>query len=134
MEEALVYKISLFEDAVKDFENSLNIDLTQFNDVVVDTLKSGQVQKFEICAELMWKTVKAFLSETNGVDCKSPKQTIKEFYNLSYISPEEFENELEILDDRNMLSHIYDKRQFEEIYGRIIQRLPSFAKILSEIR
>lgn len=134
MEKALNYKISLFEAAIKDFSESLEINLSEYPPKVSDTLKSGHVQKFEFCAELMWKTIKAFLYDVNGIDCRSPKQAVKEFYNLSYISPEELEKELQILDDRNLLSHIYNKEQFDQIYKRIIKTVSSFKKVLKEMK
>ena len=34
-----------------------------------------------------------------------------------------------ILDDRNKLSHIYNKEQFEEIYNRIVEILLLFFKV-----
>ena len=79
MEKRLKYKIDQLESAILNFEESLNIDLTDFSPIVVDSVKSGRVQKFEFCVELLWKTLKVHLYEINGVDCKSPKQTIKEF-------------------------------------------------------
>jgi hypothetical protein len=81
----------------------------------------------------LWKTLKAFLYEINGIDCRSPKQVIKEYYNLSYSTPGEYETQLKIIDDRNALSHIYNKDQFEEIYKRIVLTLSVFGKVLNEI-
>ncbi|MDC7242228.1 MAG: HI0074 family nucleotidyltransferase substrate-binding subunit [Spirochaetales bacterium] len=128
------YKIKQYEAAVDNFKASLAINTEDYESSVADTLKSGQVQKFEVCAELMLKAVKVYLLSMNGIDSRSPKQVIKEFYNLSYVSVEDFEAELAVLDDRNSLSHVYSKEQFEEIYIRVQDSLPVFQKVLDELK
>lgn len=134
MEKRLKQKTRQYADAVKDFENTLSIDLELYPENVADGLKSGRVQKFEVCIELLWKTLKSHLWEVNGIDARSPKIVVKEIFGLGDITPEEYEGVIEMLDDRNRLSHIYDKDQFEKIYSRVITRLPLFRRILNYIQ
>lgn len=130
MEGRLKLKIQQFEDAVKNFEESLTIELSEYPEKVVDVLKSGRVQKFEFCVELLWKTLKVFLWEISGIDSKSPKLVIKDFFNLDLVlTVKEYETLYEMLDDRNRLSHIYNQAQFEAIYSRIVCSLPIFKKV-----
>jgi nucleotidyltransferase substrate binding protein (TIGR01987 family) len=130
MESRLKCKAKQYEDAVSNFEESLSIDCKNFSSKIVDTIKSGRVQKFELCTELLWKTLKVYLWEVNGIDSKSPKSTIKDFYNLGFLSAEEYEKVMQMIDDRNNLSHIYNNDQFEEIYNRVILTLPLFKKVI----
>jgi nucleotidyltransferase substrate binding protein (TIGR01987 family) len=130
MEGRLKYKIQQYKDAVMNFEESLSIDFTGLSERIVDSIKSGRVQKFEFCTELLWKTLKVYLWEVNGIDSKSPKSVIKDFYNLDFLSVDEYETIMEMLDDRNRLSHIYNNEQFEEIYNRVISTLPIYRKVL----
>ncbi|MCP4294825.1 MAG: hypothetical protein GY786_04400 [Proteobacteria bacterium] len=51
----------------------------------------------------------------------------KEIYNLGYLSVHDYEEMLGIIDDRNRLSHIYNKAQYLEIYNRIVRTVPLFA-------
>ncbi|MCD6273486.1 MAG: nucleotidyltransferase substrate binding protein [Deltaproteobacteria bacterium] len=134
MEGRLKYNIHQYEDAVMNFKDSLSIDFKGFSKKVVDSIKSGRVQKFEFCTELLWKTLKIYLWEVNGIDSRSPKSVIKDFYNLDCLSVEEYEKVMEMLDDRNRLSHIYSHEQFEEIYNRVILTLPTFKKVLDYLR
>ncbi len=64
---------------------------------------------------------------------KQFQDALKEFYNLSYISVEDFEAELGILEDRNSLRHVYNKEQFNEIHQRVVLSLPIFKNVLKEI-
>lgn len=133
MESRLKYKAKQYEDAVINFEESLSIDCKNFSDKIVDTIKSGRVQKFELCTELLWKTLKVYLWEVNGIDSKSPKSVIKDFYNVGFLSAEEYETVMQMIDDRNNLSHIYNNDQFEEIYQRVILTLPLFKKVIGYV-
>ena len=81
MDNRVVYKIDIFKDAVQNFRESLEIDFTGLSAAVIDCVKSGRLQKFEFCVELLWKTIKLYIYKINGIDTKSPKTAVKEFYN-----------------------------------------------------
>ena len=130
MEGRLKYKLAQLVEAVKNFEDSLSLKLSEYSEIAADSIKSGQVQKFEFCIELLWKAQKIYLFEINGIDAKSPKMVIKEYFNLGLCSYEDYETIMEMLDDRNMLSHIYKKEQFEDIYTRIINTLSIFKSVI----
>ena len=77
---------------------------------------------------VLWKIIKLYIYEINGIDAKIHKSAIKEFYNTGYISSEEYEKIIQMIDDRNELSHIYKKDEFNRIYNIIIATLPLFLK------
>ena len=134
MERRLKYKVDELTVALDNFEESLSIKLEELSPIVADSVKSGRVQKFELCVELLWKAVKVYLMEVNGIDSKGPKLAIKEFYNSGFLSAEEYERLIEAVDDRNKLSHVYKKQQFEEIYQRAIKTLPLFRTVLANLK
>ena len=105
--------------SVKDFEETLAIDLSGMNARLKDAVENGQIQKFEIVVELLWKTAKQYLFVEHGVDTKSPKQTIKELFLTGVISDEDYNLLLDMLDDRNRLSYIYQKKVFEEVKSKL---------------
>jgi nucleotidyltransferase substrate binding protein (TIGR01987 family) len=130
MEGRLKHKIQEYKDAVADFGKSLSIDFEGLSEEIVDSVKSGRAQKFEICTELLWKVLKSYLWEKNGIDSRSPKGVVKEIYNLGLLETEIYEQLIGMLDDRNRLSDVYNKQQFERIYERIVLTLPTFKKVL----
>lgn len=134
MEGRLNYKLTQLQDALDNFEKSLSIDLNSLDETLVDSIKSGRIQKFEFCVELMWKTLKVYLWEINGIDSNSPKSVIKDFYGLDLLSLEDYEKLMEAVDDRNRISHIYSKDQFEDIYNRAIMVLPLFRRVLKNMK
>jgi len=89
-----------------------------------DLEKDGVIQRFEFTFELFWKFLKAFL-EYNGIECYSPRNCIKTAFRYKLLEDDEIF--LDMLEDRNKSSHIYNKQQAEEIFERIKS---VYAKIL----
>lgn len=121
-----------FEKALNDFEKSLAIDIDRYEEQVKDTIKNGQVQKFEFTVELFWKLEKRKLNENHGVDVASPKQVIRKQFEFGRFSYEQSEEILKAIDARNTLSHVYKKEQFEELYKFIITTAKTFREVSDE--
>jgi len=121
-----------FEKALQDFEQSLSIDINQYDEQVKDTIKNGQVQKFEFTVELFWKLEKRKLTENHGIDLASPKQVIKKQFEFGRFSYEQSEELLKAIDARNTLSHVYKKEQFEKLYEFIITTAKTFREVFDE--
>lgn len=94
--------------------------------------KDGVIQRFEFTFELLWKTLKIFLRE-KGIDVNTPKDNLKEAFRLGWLREESVF--LDMLEDRNKTSHIYDKEASEEIFERIKKDyLPVIEGIVVELR
>ncbi len=78
--------------------------------------KDGVIQRFEFTFELLWKTLKIFLHD-KGIETKTPKDSLKEAFRIGYIKDEKAF--LDMLEDRNKTSHIYDRQTSQEIFERI---------------
>lgn len=78
--------------------------------------RDGVIQRFEFTFELSWKTLKLIL-EFEGYDCRSPRSCIKEAFRHNIIVDSELY--LDMLEDRNRSSHIYDEQTSVEIFERI---------------
>ncbi|MBX0312757.1 MAG: nucleotidyltransferase substrate binding protein [Sulfurihydrogenibium sp.] len=89
-------------EAVKTAKTDLEID--------------GTIQRFEFSFELFWKTLKLIL-KYYGVECNNPRTCIKEAFRNGLIDDDEIF--LDMLEDRNLTSHIYDKQTANEIFERI---------------
>ena len=81
-----------------------------------DLEKEGMVQRFEYTFELAWKTLKDFL-ESKGFAEKYPRDIIKRAFETDAIDDGELW--LEMLDNRNLMSHTYNKQVFENAVKNI---------------
>ncbi|UCB57671.1 MAG: nucleotidyltransferase substrate binding protein [Candidatus Omnitrophota bacterium] len=94
--------------------------------------KDGVIQRFEFTFELLWKTLKIFLRE-NGITVKTPKESLKEAFRIGWIKEEDVF--LNMLEDRNKTTHIYDKETTEKIFERIKKDyLSAIEKILKQLK
>ncbi|MDZ4252637.1 MAG: nucleotidyltransferase substrate binding protein [Sulfuritalea sp.] len=73
--------------------------------------------------------MKNFLKQQEGIDEASPKKAVKAFYLAGYLDESAYLEMIQAIDDRNKLSHIYERREFENI----VERLPRHAALLKGI-
>jgi nucleotidyltransferase substrate binding protein (TIGR01987 family) len=84
--------------------------------------RDGVVQRFEFTFELFWKTAKVLL-EYEGFRCAGPRSCIREGARRGFLT--DGETILDMLEDRNKTTHIYDEITAGEIYDRIRDRYVS---------
>jgi nucleotidyltransferase substrate binding protein (TIGR01987 family) len=89
--------------------------------------KEGTVQRFEYCFELAWKTVKDYLAESGVVITPvTPRQVIKDAFAAGILGDGQLW--MDMLAERNLLSHTYDKAVFDKAVEAMHARyLPALA-------
>ena len=117
MKEEVKYSLEKLRNAFNRLDDAVSS--------VVDELdRDGAIQRFEFTFEVFWKTIKIFL-EYEGYRCAGPRSCIKEAARRGFLR--EAEIVLDMLEDRNKTSHIYDEATANEIFERIkTQYLPVF--------
>lgn len=123
---------------MKKFENYVSnlrvLEKADKEDLNNEFIISGIVDKFSIQFELSWKLLKALLTyEGNKVSTTgSPRGIIKEAYTVYPF----FDGELwlEMLKDRNDMTHVYDGNAAKKLAIRIItEYVPQFTSLEKEI-
>lgn len=91
--------------------------------------REGVIQRFEYTFELAWLTLKDRL-EYDGVnlDMVTPRNVIREAFQARLIS--DGDAWIDMLTDRNLMSHTYDFDRFETVMYRISE---SYLPILSDL-
>jgi nucleotidyltransferase substrate binding protein (TIGR01987 family) len=91
--------------------------------------KEGVVQRFEYTFELAWKTLKDYLEEDGLVISPvTPRQVLKEAFSAKILSDGQVW--INMLDNRNLLSHTYDFSVFEQAVQAIAAHyLPAMATL-----
>ncbi len=88
-------------------KNALNITQLDF------VQKAGIIRLFEMAFELAWKLLKDYLEEQGFQDVKSPRSAIKKAFEVGLIK--DGHKWMELLEDRNLTSHTYDKERATEV-------------------
>lgn len=93
---------------------------------------AGLVQRFMFTFELGWKVLKDLLFY-EGNDLNTPREVIRHSFASNYLSESDCEIFLNALENRNLLSHIYEEKTAKEAelaikgsYHPMLQRLNSF--------
>ena len=122
-------KLENYKNALARLHESIE-DSEKFADNL--TFRDGVIQRFEFTAELAWKTIREYLLSEKVANINSPKSVMREAYHMNVITDED--GWIQILDDRNATSHIYDEQEATSIYKRIAaEHLPLFDKLLDTL-
>jgi len=122
--ERLIQKFGDYKNALERLREVLDADPEQ------DFIYDAAIQRFEFTYELAWKLLKGFLSYSGITEVMTPREVFKEAFSIGMI--QEGQNWIEMLKDRNLTSHVYDKEKAEEIYGHVKGIYFSLFKTLSE--
>jgi len=126
-------KLSSLKKALSSFSKAMQLNLFTYSEDVSDVIKNGQVQKFEIASELLWKSSMLFLNEKFGIEATTPKTVYRGLFQANLINELECEEFIKLVDDRNSLSHIYNEKDFELVYKKLSSHLNSMLKLFTKI-
>lgn len=90
--------------------------------------KDGVIQRFEFTFELAWKTLKDYLEDQSFIDVTSPKKAIQKAFENGLI--QNGDAWIEMQEDRNRMSHMYDQSEGEKIFEHIKEK---YTKELSDL-
>jgi nucleotidyltransferase substrate binding protein (TIGR01987 family) len=81
------------------------------------SMRDSCIQRFEFCADQFWKYLKLFLDEKlkQKIKFNAPSAVIRAACQAKMISEADTKIFLEMMDDRNMSSHIYKEEVAEKI-------------------
>jgi len=82
-------------------------------------IRDATIQRFEYTFEALWKFLKEYLKEKEGIISNSPKACFKEIFSLGFLTEEDTVRCLEMTDRRNDTSHTYKEEIAQIIYSKI---------------
>ncbi|NQT74985.1 MAG: nucleotidyltransferase substrate binding protein [Candidatus Omnitrophica bacterium] len=112
----------MFMDRIKQIQEDFARALERLNQALKEDISKGSIivdgtiQRFEFTFELAWKLARAVL-KYNGIDADTPRLVIKEAFKAKLIK--KGDDWIDMLEDRNKTSHIYDETQALAIYKKI---------------
>ena len=104
-----------YNDAIRASATLKDILNESFSIVVRD----ATIQRFEYTFEALWKFLREYLKEQEGIISNSPKSCFREVFSLGLLTEEETIKCLEMTDDRNMTFHTYKEEVSKVLYGKI---------------
>ena len=117
-----------FNNFDKAYKTFCRIISTYEQDKKSEVVKMAVIQAYEFTVELSWKVLKDFLEKEEVINAKSPKQVIRQSFQLDLI--DDAEKWLEALKRRNLTSHVYSPEVLQETVDFIYN---DFSKICSDL-
>lgn len=111
-------------NAVIEMENEIKAQ--GFEDMYLDLI----VKRFEFTFEMGWKALKRLL-EFLGFEAKSPRMVFQEGYAQGLIKDEAVW--LDMIEQRNLTSHVYDEYQIKEILNKTEDYQKAFKELKAVI-
>lgn len=106
------------EERLEDYERALKKLKEALLEESIEIVVDGTLQRYEFTFELAWKTMKDYL-EYNGIidNIASPRGIIQQAYQSKIIGNGDIW--IQMMLDRNCLSHLYDEKKSRQIYENI---------------
>jgi len=118
------------EDILKDFNQTIaalkEVLTVEKNKIVRDSA----LLRFQLCFELAWKAVKV-RARSEGSECFSPKSCFQTAFQLNLIDYDE--NWISMVEDRNLIVHLYEENMADEVFSRLADYLILFEKLYSKL-
>jgi len=120
-----------FSKALKKFgdivEGEAELNEAGFGDLYLDLV----VKRFEFTFEMSWKALKRYLSYL-GIEAQSPRMVFKEAYSQEIILDEAIW--LDMIEQRNLSSHIYDEFEIKGILTKKKEYKKAFTQLEIKIK
>jgi len=84
---------------------------------LTDLEKQGMIQCFEFTFELAWNVIKDYLEEQGITGIIGSKNAVRYAFNKDII--EDGEVWMDMINDRNVASHVYDEETAQDLYTAI---------------
>jgi nucleotidyltransferase substrate binding protein (TIGR01987 family) len=130
---ALEKKLADFKNALSRLEESHDRSIVLQKSEAFSFYRDSTIQRFEFTLEIAWKSVKTFLLEVEGIECRSPKSCIREFFTTAHLDKSQTQMMLQMVDDRNLATHTYHEALADEIFASIKTYITLFHSIHSEL-
>ena len=125
MKDVLEYSLKKLIDAHKKLEEGIKQTRDELD-------RDGVIQRFEFTFELLWKALKIYL-EHQGIIVKTPRDSFVEAFKIGLFNDEKIF--LDMMEDRNSTSHIYDKETSKKIFNRIKNNYASeITKLIEQLK
>lgn len=118
-------KFNKFSDSINRLEEALK----EYEMYKISSSRDGVIQRFEFCTELAWKSTREYLIDQGYVDINSPKSVMKQAFADGLINDDR--SWIELLNARNLTSHIYDENTASDIFEDIRSKYLLLFKELS---
>lgn len=131
---ALEKKLADYHNALERLQEAYDKTILHKNDDEFSFFRDSTIQRFEFTLEIAWKSIKTFLLKEDGIECRSPKSCMRDFFSSGYIDSTDVGELLVMIDDRNLATHTYHEALADEIFSHITSYLVLLHRIYEKMQ
>jgi nucleotidyltransferase substrate binding protein (TIGR01987 family) len=105
--------------ALEQCERAAGTLISILREKETEIVRDATIQRFEYTFEAVWKTLKLYLKEQEGIVAGSPKECFRQALAVGLVNKEECETGLAMVNDHNLTSHTYMEAVAKLIYSRV---------------
>ncbi len=110
------------DNAIQQLEQAIQTQICSDHRLIID----GTIHRFEFTFELFWKALKKQLQNEFDTQSYGPRQVLQLAYANKLINDEKMW--LKMLEDRNLMTHVYQEKLADQIYQNILLYTPFLRK------
>jgi len=70
--------------------------------------RDSLIKRFELTYDLLWKYLREYITTVEGITVDSPRKVFQQCLVLGFINSTETEELINLIEDRNLTTHVYD--------------------------
>lgn len=121
---ALATSIKRYEKALAD----KNID-----EETREERRDSLIKRFELTYDLLWKYLRDYINTIQGNTTDTPRKVFQQCLSLNLTNPEETKQLIDLIEDRNLTTHVYNIDLANEIATEIPKHFDAIHKIIMKL-
>ncbi len=128
--EKLNIRLKNIQLALVALKEAIAVYETLDNELYRKHIRASKIQNFEICVDALWKFLHIYFTQMSGAQLPtSPKPVFQYCLKEKLTTPEQTEQLLDMVDDRNLTSHTY----LENLAERINDKAAFYYELMSKL-
>lgn len=104
----------------------IDVEITEF-------IRDSLIKRFELTYDLLWKYLREYMIEMHSISIDSPRKVFQECLSLGIIHKQEAADLVDLLEDRNLTTHVYDVELANQVAADIQKHQDVIGTIIKKV-
>lgn len=95
--------------------------------------RDSLIKRFELTYDSLWKYLREYIIFTGGNAADSPRKVFQECLSLGLATENETEELIDLIEDRNLTTHVYDEELANRVANEIQKHHDAIAAIIKKV-
>ena len=95
--------------------------------------RDALIKRFELMYELLWKYIREYMIALHGVVVDSPRKVFQQCLSLGLTNPDETQQLIDLVEDRNLTSHVYNIDLANKVAADIPKHFDAISAIIKKV-